>query len=143
MELTEEERLELLDFLEKEEYEDFKGFHISARKIDAVKAGLYREEVYACDVLTRQGFDVFLLDEKYVAGKKADTFFKKDGLRDFLELKHTSDKKITRQYNSSIEQAPSCFIVVDGYMSRLQKENLEAAIKSNANANIITKIIFG
>ena len=134
MELSEAERQELLDSLEGEHYENYNGFHISERKIEAVRAGLYREEVFACEILAKQGFDMYLLDEKYVAGKKADTFFRKDGIRDFLELKHTGDKKITKQYNSSIEQAPNCFIVIDGYMSKIQKTNLENAITENKNA---------
>lgn len=137
MELTEEERQELLDYLEKEEYENYNGFHISVNKIAAVKADLYKEEVYACEVLAKQGFDVYLLDEKYVGGRKADTFFKKDGDREFLELKQTNGKKITSRYNDSVEQSPSCFIVVDGYMSKVQKANLENAICNNTSAKSV------
>ena len=40
MELTEQEREELLDYLEKEEYEDYEGVHVSSNKIKAVKSGL-------------------------------------------------------------------------------------------------------
>ena len=66
-----------------------------------------------------------------MGGKKADAFFKKGGRRDFLELKHTKDKKITGLYNDSIEQAPNCFIVIDGYMSKVQKKNLNDAVYKN------------
>ncbi|MBR6080089.1 MAG: hypothetical protein IKP60_08040 [Treponema sp.] len=131
MELSEEERNKLLDYLEAEEYIPFCGFHVSANKIKAVYAGLYSEEVYACKILVQNGFDIYLLDEKYVGGKKADAFFKKGGRRDFLELKHTKDKKITGLYNDSIEQAPNCFIVIDGYMSKVQKKNLNDAVYKN------------
>ena len=100
-------------------------------QIKAVYAGLYSEEVYACKILVQNGFDIYLLDEKYVGGKKADAFFEKGGRRDFLELKHTKDKKITGLYNDSIEQAPNCFIVIDGYMSKVQKKNLNDAVYKN------------
>lgn len=134
MELTEQEREELLDYLEKEEYEDYEGVYVSSNKIKAVKSGLYADEIEACKILKKYGFDIYLLDEKYVGGKKADTFFKKDEKKDFLEIKHTSDKKITALYNSSVKQAPNCFIVVDGYMSKVQKKNLSDAVNKNINA---------
>lgn len=133
MELTEEERRELLDYLEKEEYVDYNGFHVSVNKIAAVKANRYGEEVYACEILSKQGFDVYLLDEKYVGGRKADAFFKKDGMRDFLELKDTKDEA-TKQYNRSKEQAPCCFITVKGFLSITQKQNLKNAVKNDVNA---------
>ena len=133
MELSEAERKLLLNWLEAETYEDYKGFHVSTNKIKAVYACLYSEKVYACEILTKQGFDVYLLDEKYVGGKKADAFFKKGKKRNFIELKHTKDK-ITRLYNDSIEQAPCCFIVIDGYMSTVQKRNLTDAINKNVNS---------
>jgi hypothetical protein len=133
MELSEEERQNLLDFLESEDYEDFGGFHISKRKIDAVKTGRYKDEVKAYEVLVKQGFDVYLLDENYTRKDKADIFFKKNGIRDFMELKETDDK-ITTQYNRSVSQSPNCLITVTGYFSKVQKTNLIAAIKKNANA---------
>ncbi len=64
---------------------------------------------------------------------KADIFFKKNGIRDFMELKETDDK-ITTQYNRSVSQSPNCLITVTGYFSKVQKTNLIAAIKKNANA---------
>lgn len=133
MELTEEERKELLDYLEAEEYENYDGFHISKRKIDAVKAGRYKDEVKACKVLAEQGFDVYLLDENYVRRNKADAFFKKDEKRDFIELKETDDK-ITTQYNRSIPQAPNCLITITGHFSKVQRKNLTDAINKNINA---------
>ncbi len=133
MELTEQEREELLDYLEKEEYENYNGFHVSKRKIDAVKEGRYQEEVKACEVLTKHGFDVYLLEENYVGRAKADTFFKKDGKRDFMEFKETADK-ITTQYNRSVPQAPNCFITVKGHFSKTQKRNLTDAINQNINS---------
>lgn len=133
MELTEAERQELLDYLEKEEYVEYHGFHIAKEKMEAVRNGNFMTEVKACEILTANGFDVYLLDENYVRRSKADTFFKKDGRRDFLELKDTDDK-ITTQYNRSIEQAPNCFITVSGYCSKLQKRNLKGAIEKNVNA---------
>lgn len=133
MELTEGERQELLDFLESEEYLDYCGFHISIRKINAVQAGRYKDEVKACKVLVRYGFDVYLLDENYTRRDKADIFFKKDGVRDFMELKETDDK-ITTQYNRSVSQSPNCLITVTGYFSKVQKANLTAAINKNVNA---------
>ncbi len=75
MELSEEERQNLLDFLESEDYEDFGGFHISKRKIDAVKTGRYKDEVKACEVLVKQGFDVYLLDENYTRKRQGRHFF--------------------------------------------------------------------
>jgi len=80
------------------------SFHISKRKIDAVKTGRYKDEVKACEVLVKQGFDVYLLDENYTRKDKADIFFKKNGIRDFMELKETDDK-ITTQYNRSVSQS--------------------------------------
>lgn len=121
MELTEEERQELLDYLEKEEYEDYNGFHISKRKFESVLNGNCKSEVKACEILSKQGSDVYLLDENYVRRSKADTFFKKDGKRDFLEIKDTDDK-ITTQYNRSIKQAANCFITVSGYYSKVQEK---------------------
>lgn len=133
MELTEEERQELIDYLEEEEYEDYEGFHISKRKIDSVKKGKYAEEVKACKILAKQGFEVYLLDENYVRRGKADTFFKKDNKRDFMELKNTDDK-ITTQYNRSVSQAPNCFITITGRFTKTQKKNLKDAIDKNINA---------
>ena len=73
MELTEDERQELLDYLEHEEYEDYAGFHVSKRKMEAVRNGRYKVETTMCKILTDKGFNVYLLDESYVKGKKADT----------------------------------------------------------------------
>lgn len=134
MELTEEEQQKLLDYLEKEEYEEYHGFHVSVNKIASVKAGRYKTEVVMCKILSEQGFDVYLLDEHYMKGKKADTFFKKDGKRDFLELKETAGD-ITRQYNRSIEQAKNCFISVQGFVFPSQMKSLKEAIEKNANAD--------
>lgn len=134
MELTEQEREELLDYLEKEEYEDYNGFHISKRKIDAVKEGRYKTEIAMCNILAEKGFDVYLLEENYTKGKKADTFFKKQGKRDFLELKDT-DNDLTRQYNRSIEQAKSCFISIKGAVSSSKMKSLKDAIAKNPNAD--------
>ncbi len=134
MELTEEERQELLDYLESEEYEDFAGFHISKRKIAAINNGRYKTEVAMCKILANNGFDVYLLDEYYTRGKKADTFIKKDGKRDFLELKDTIND-VTRQYNRSIEQAKNCFISVEGYISPSQLKSLKKAVAKNKNAD--------
>ena len=80
-----------------------------------------------------KGFDIYLLDENYTKGKKADAFFKKGGKRDFLELKDTSND-ITRQYNRSVEQAKNCFISVKGSVSPSQMRNLKEAIAQNPNA---------
>ncbi|MBD5433973.1 MAG: hypothetical protein HDR35_06750 [Treponema sp.] len=134
MELTEEERKELLDYLESEEYEWRDGFHISKRKIEAINAGRYKTEMAMCKILADRGFDVYLLDENYTKGKKADTFFKKDCKRDFLELKDTSHD-VTRQYNRSVEQARNCFISVKGYVSPSQMKSLKEAVAKNASAD--------
>ncbi len=133
MELSAKERKKLLDYLENEEYENYNGFHVAKGKTKAVLHGDCKSEVKACEILTKQGFDVYLLDENYVKRSKADTFFRKDGKRDFLELKDTDDK-ITTQYNRSVEQAPNCFITVSGYYSKVQARNLKAAISKNENA---------
>lgn len=142
MELTEEERQELLDYLEKEEYEDYNGFHISKRKIEAIRNGRYKTEIEMCKILSDKGFDVYLLDENYTKGKKADTFFKKDGKRDFLELKDT-ENDITRQYNRSTEQAKNCFISVKGFVSPSQMKSLKEAIAKNTNADEVYLYISG
>ncbi|MBR0101118.1 MAG: hypothetical protein IJP90_15600 [Treponema sp.] len=134
MELTEKERQELLDYLENEEYEDYNGFHISKRKIAAVKSGKYKTEIAMSKILADKGFDVYLLDENYTKGKKADIFFKRYDKRDFLELKDTSND-VTRQYNRSVDQAKSCFISVKGYISPSQIKSLKDAISKNVNAD--------
>lgn len=142
MELTEEERKELLDYLEKEEYEEFHGFHVSKLKFEAIKNGRYKTEIEMCKILSDKGFDVYLLDEKYTKGKKADTFFKKDGKRDFLELKDT-ENDITRQYNRSTEQAKNCFISVKGFVSPMQMRSLKEAVAKNSNADEVYLYISG
>ena len=133
MELSQAERQELLDYLEAEKYVSHNGFHVSERKIEAVRNGKYTDEVRACEVLTKHGFDVYLLDEQYTRREKADIFFKKDGMRDFMELKETDDK-ITTQYNRSVPQSPNCLITVTGYFSKVQRKNLLNAIEKNKNA---------
>ncbi|MBO4705142.1 MAG: hypothetical protein J5647_05325 [Spirochaetaceae bacterium] len=133
MELNETERQVLLDYLENEKYIDYKGIHISERKIDSVRKGKYNNEVKACMVLVKHGFEVFLLDEQYTRSDKADIFFKKDDERDFMELKETEDK-ITTQYNRSISQSPNCLISIKGYFSKIQKKNLIDAVNRNKNA---------
>ena len=134
MELTDEERQELLDYLEAEEYENYDGFHISKRKIVAIRLGKYKTEIAMCKILAENGFDVYLLDENYTKGKKADTFFRKENKRDFLELKDTSND-VTRQYNRSIEQAKNCLISVKGYVSPSQMKSLKEAVAKNPNAD--------
>ena len=134
MELTDEERQKLLDYLETEEYEVCDEFHISKRKITAIQSGRYKTEIAMCKILAEQGFDVYMLDENYTKGKKADAFFKKGGKRDFLELKDTANDA-TRQYNRSVEQAKNCFISVNGYMSPSQMKSLKEAVTKNPNAD--------
>lgn len=85
-------------------------------------------------ILADKGFDVYLLDENYTKGKKADIFFKRYDKRDFLELKDTSND-VTRQYNRSVDQAKSCFISVKGYISPSQIKSLKDAISKNVNAD--------
>ena len=70
---------------------------------------------------------------QYTRREKADIFFKKDGMRDFMELKETDDK-ITTQYNRSVPQSPNCLITVTGYFSKVQRKNLLNAIEKNKNA---------
>ena len=135
MALSETERETLLDWLEAEPYADCNGIHVSARKLAAVLAGNYAHEIAACAILAAQGFEVYLLDETYVRGEKADIFFKKDGVRDFMELKHVEEKgKLAKQYARSVNQAPNCFLVAEGYVSKVQKENLKNAIAKNKYA---------
>ena len=133
MELTENERQQLLDYLEKEDYVEYNGFHVVKDKINDVLNRDYKTEIKACEILVKQGFDVYLLSENYTRGSKADAFFKKDGKRDFIEFKDTVDK-ITTQYNRSIEQAPNCFITVTGHYSKTQDRNLRETVKNNVNA---------
>ena len=133
MELTEAERQKLLDYLENEKYIDYKGIHVSERKIDNIQKGKYTDEVKACLVLIERGFEVYLLDEQYTRSDKADIFFKNGEERDFMELKETIDK-ITTQYNRSVSQSPNCLITVTGYFSKIQKKNLIDAVSRNKNA---------
>lgn len=136
MELTEAERQKLLDYLEDENYVSYGDFHVAEGKIDAVRKGLYQEEAAACEVLARHGFDVYLLDEKYVKGRKADTFFKKDGARNFMELKVTEDD-VVRQYNRSSKQARNCFIYVRGLVAPRQIKNLKETVEKNASTDSV------
>lgn len=134
MELSEKERQELLDYLENEEYELFNGVKVSKRKIRAVKSGRYAKEIEMCKVLVENGFDTYLLDENYTKGKKADTFFKRENKRDFLELKDT-ENDVVRQYNRSVAQAKNCFISVRGFISPSKMKALKNAISNNSDAD--------
>ena len=135
MELSEQEREELLNYLENESYIPYKNFHVSKDKLDAFnKNSEYTAEFKACEILANEGYDIYLLDNQYVGGKKSDTFYKKPGKRGFLELKDTKDE-VVRQYNRSVEQAESCFITVSQNMTNKQFNNLRDAVKANVKAD--------
>ncbi|MCR5436189.1 MAG: hypothetical protein K6E97_03885 [Treponema sp.] len=135
MELSEQEREELLNYLENESYEPYKNFHVAKEKLDAFnKNGEYADEFRACEILAKEGYDIYLLDNEYVGGKKSDTFYKKPGKHGFMEIKDTSDKATT-QYNRSVEQAESCFITISQDLTRLQFDNLKKAVAANIKAD--------
>lgn len=137
MDLTAQERQDLLNYLEKENYKSYKNFHVAEEKLnDFLNKGMYAEEFKACEILANEGYDIYLLDNKYVGGKKADTFYKKPGKRGFLELKDTKDE-VVRQYNRSVEQAESCFITVSQNMTNKQFNNLRDVVKANVNADVV------
>lgn len=138
MELSEKDRELLLDYLEKETYEDFEGIHISIGKINAVREGKYKDEVETCKKLKMLGFDVYLLRESYSNNKKADIFYKLCNDRDFMEIKNTGEHKLITRFNETKKQAPSCFISIKDEITYNKYKKLKDEIKKdNRNGYVI------
>jgi len=138
MELSEKDRELLLDYLEKETYEDFEGIKVSVGKIDAVREGRCKDEVETCKKIKMLGFDVYLLRESYSNNKKADIFYKLFNDRDFMEIKNTGEHKLITRFNETKKQAPSCFISIKGEITYNKYKKLKDEIKKdNRNGYVI------
>ena len=109
MELSEKDRELLLDYLEKETYEDFEGIKVSVGKIDAVREGRCKDEVETCKKIKMLGFDVYLLRESYSNNKKADIFYKLFNDRDFMEIKNTGEHKLITRFNETKKTSSKLF----------------------------------
>ena len=138
MELSEEDKQGLIDYLEKESFTKYDGVNILKEKIPAIKQGRYLDEVDACKKIAKFGFDVYLLDECYVKDRKADTFYKKGTDRDFMEIKHVGNHKLILRYNQSVEQAPSTFIsIIEDIPYSRYKKLRELIENDNRNGYVI------